>query len=96
MFCWLSYLFCEVTDAKHGLSILCYRHSEWRCWRNIIEEEQTAMSEFLPPNYRPGVDAGGAFCLHIGRRWPGTTQAGCSARDSTNLQIRDNSNLLLG
>jgi hypothetical protein len=28
-------------------------------------------------NHRPGVDAGGAFCLQIERHWPGTTQAGC-------------------
>ncbi len=26
-------------------------------------------------NKRPGVDAGGAICLHIGRRWPSATQA---------------------
>ena len=32
---------------------------------------------FGSANHRLGVDAGGAFCLHTQRHWPGTTQTGC-------------------
>ena len=40
-----------------------------------------------PPNKRPGVDAGGAVCLHIGGQWPSATQAERSLKGSLNALI---------
>jgi hypothetical protein len=43
------------------------------------ELEVSARDSLVPrktqPNKRHGVDAGGAFCLYTGHRWPGTTHA---------------------